>query len=113
MTRYMPITGIDCTIPSLLIAFAASLNYWKRFPWAKRLVVMLRCCKSLRGCWHSRCAMAAICWMWSGGGCGRSFKFPNKNGRLQGRPFLCPKLLNIAAQAYARSTSQEFVKNCL
>ncbi|MGF6318574.1 hypothetical protein ABIA60_004852 [Pseudomonas frederiksbergensis] len=65
MTRYMPITGIDCTIPSLLIdteapvdccttrrriAFAASLNCWKRFPWAKRLVVMLRCCKNLRGC---------------------------------------------------------------
>lgn len=95
MTRYMPITGIDCTIPSLLIDTEAPVDVLhdtaayrirsvtqllESLSLGEALGVMLRCCKSLRGCWPSRCVMAAICWMWSGGGCERSFKSTIKMG---------------------------------
>jgi hypothetical protein len=47
-------------------------------------------------------------------GCERNFKSSIKNGRPRvGSPIFISEIFNSASQAYARSTSQEFVKNCL
>lgn len=58
---------------------------------------------------HRSACRCAACWMWSGGGYGCSFNSANKNGRLQGRPFLYPTF-NIIPQFYTQSIWQEAAK---
>lgn len=124
MTRYLPITGIDCTIPSLLIDTEAPIDVLHdtaayRIRSITQLLETLSLGEAFGGdaellqeCARVLvipCAMVVICWMWSGGGCGRSFNSANKNGRLQGRPFLYPTF-NIIRQIYTHSISQEVAK---
>lgn len=100
MTRYMSITGIDCTIPSLPIDTAAPVDVLQ-----DTAAYRIRCVTQLL----EESCLRATCWMWSDGGYGPSLNSANKNGRLQGRPFLYPTF-NIIPQFYTQSIWQEAAK---
>lgn len=75
MARYMPITGIDCTIASLLIDTEAPIDVLhdtaayrlrsvtqlvETLSWPRASVVMRCCCRTSRECWRFRCVTVAI-----------------------------------------------------
>ena len=95
MTRYMPITGIDCTIPSLLIDTEAPVDVLHdtaayRIRSVTQLLETLSLGEAIGGdaaLLQEFARVLAIplrdgcdCWMWSDGGCERNFKSSIKMG---------------------------------
>jgi hypothetical protein len=82
MDRFMPATGIDCSIAALLIDTEAPLDVLHEtaaycIRTATQLLESFAANENVhsnwRGCWSLHCATAAICWTSSGDDCRRRF----------------------------------------